>query len=350
MSSEAISLSCPVPLRDRDVVVLGHGSGGRLSADLIERLLVPALRNPTLEQLDDQAVVELAGARVAFTTDSYVVSPIFFPGGDIGALAVNGTVNDLAVGGARPRALSLAFILEEGFSMADLRRVVESVRAAAERAEVAIVTGDTKVVPHGKGDGIFINTSGVGLVPAGVSLGSARVRAGDAVLLSGTVGDHGVAVLAARQGLELGGDIESDTAPLHGLCRVLLERCPDVHAMRDPTRGGLASTLVEIASRRRLGIDVDEAAVPIDEEVRGACEILGLDPWMVANEGKVVVFVPEAQAEGAIAALKTHPLGRHATRIGTVTNAHPGAVFAHTRLGSSRVVDLPLHELLPRIC
>jgi hydrogenase expression/formation protein HypE len=349
-SKEAFSLTCPVPHRERDVVVLGHGGGGRLSADLVERVFLPALRNPALELLDDQALLCLDGARVAFTTDSYVVSPIFFPGGDIGELAVNGTVNDLAVGGARPHALSLAFIIEEGFSMSDLTRVIESVRAAAERAEVPIVTGDTKVVPHGKGDGIFVNTSGVGLVPRGLALGSARVQCGDAVLLSGTVGDHGIAVLTQRQGLELGGNIRSDTAPLHGLCRTMLEACPDAHAMRDPTRGGIAATLAEIASRRRLGIDVQESAVPVNDDVRGACEILGLDPWMVANEGKLVAFVPAASADAALAALRSHPLGRHAARIGTVTDAHPGEVVAHTLLGSSRVVDLPLHELLPRIC
>jgi hydrogenase expression/formation protein HypE len=333
------------------MVVLGHGSGGRLSADLVEKLLLPALRNPALEALDDQAQIAIGtGTRLAFTTDSYVVSPIFFPDGDIGELAVNGTVNDLAVGGARPIALSLALILEEGFPMSDLRRVVASIHAAAERARVPVVTGDTKVVPHGKGDGIYINTSGLGLVPRGVDLGSARVTPGDAVLLSGTVADHGVAVMARREGLELAGELVSDTAPLHDLCRRLLEACPDAHAMRDPTRGGLAATLVEIASRRKVGIDVSEADVPVKDDVRGVCEILGLDPWLVANEGKLVAFVPEGRAAAALAALRAHPLGRHAARIGTVTDAHPGSVVARTRFGSTRVVDLPLHELLPRIC
>jgi hydrogenase expression/formation protein HypE len=350
MSSELVGAACPLPIRERDVVVLGHGSGGRLGAELLERVILPSLGNPTLAELDDQAVVELEGDRVAFTTDSYVVTPIFFPGGDIGELAVNGTINDLSVGGARPIALSLAFILEEGFPLADLRRVLSSVHAAANRAGVTIVTGDTKVVGRGSGDGIFVNTSGIGVVPRGVELGSARVRPGDAVILSGTIGEHGIAVLASREGLDLGGDLRSDTAPLHGLVRALLEACPAVHAMRDPTRGGIAATLVEIASRRSLGIDVDEAAVPIQSHVRGACEILGLDPWFVANEGRLIAFVPEEHAEVALAALRAHPHGRRAARIGTVTSEHPGVVVAHTPLGSMRAIDLPFHEPLPRIC
>jgi hydrogenase expression/formation protein HypE len=352
MSFEAtFNPTCPVPLRERDVVTLGHGSGGRLTADLIEKLVVPALRNPLLEALDDQAVLEVGPrARVAFTTDSYVITPIFFPGGDIGELAVNGTVNDLAMGGAQPLALSLAFILEEGLPMKDLRRILDSVRAAADRAGVSVVTGDTKVVGCGSGDGVFVNTSGVGLVRDGVVLGSRHIRPGDAVLLSGTVGDHGVAVLLRRKGLELHGDLRSDTAPLHGLVAALLDACPDAHAMRDPTRGGLAATLVEIASRCRLGVEVDEQTVPIHSDVRGACEILGLDPWMVANEGKLVAFVPEHGADRALAALRSHELGRHAARIGTVTDAHPGTVVVRTPFGSTRVLDLPLHEPLPRIC
>jgi hydrogenase expression/formation protein HypE len=361
MSSDGsiLSAACPAPIRERDVVLLGHGSGGRLTSDLIERLVVPALRNDTLEALDDQAVLDLGGAagvggatgsRLAFTTDSYVIDPIFFPGGDIGELAVNGTVNDLAMGGARPIALSLAFILEEGFPIDDLRKVLSSVRAAADRAGVRIVTGDTKVVEHGKGDGLFVNTSGVGIVPEGIALGSARVRPGDAILVSGTMGDHGVAVLARRQGLELGGDLRSDTAPLHDLSRALLAACPDAHAMRDPTRGGLAATLCEIASRRRLGVEIDERAVPVRDDVRGACELLGLDPWLVANEGKLVAFVPEHGAAAALRALRRHPLGERAARVGTVTDAHPGAVVVKTPFGGTRVVDLPLHEPLPRIC
>jgi len=358
-SAGSFAISCPAPVRERDVVLLGHGSGGRMTADLIERMILPALRNPLLETLDDNALLTLpSGERLAFTTDSYVVKPLFFPGGDIGELAVNGTVNDLAMGGAKPLALSLALILEEGFPLRDLERVLASIRRAADRAEVHIVTGDTKVVDRGSGDGMFVNTAGIGAVPAGVSVGSARVRAGDAILLSGTIGDHGVAVLTQRKGLDLSGDhasgenstLRSDTAPLNGLVAALLAACPDTHAMRDPTRGGLASALVDIASRHRLGMIVDEAAIPMDEAVRGACEILGLDPWIIANEGKLVAFVPEASADAALSALRAHPLGRRAVRIGSVTDAHPGNVVARIAFGSSRVIDLPMHEALPRIC
>ncbi|HVW28004.1 MAG TPA: hydrogenase expression/formation protein HypE [Polyangiaceae bacterium] len=343
--------SCPAPIVERDVVVLGHGSGGRLTSELIERMILPALRNPVLEALDDQAQLTLpSGERIAFTTDSYVVSPLFFPGGDIGDLAVNGTVNDLAMGGARPLALSLAFILEEGFSMETLRRVLASVRRAADRAGVSIVTGDTKVVDHGKGDGLFVNTAGVGTVPRGRLLGAARVRPGDAIVVSGTIGDHGVAVLGRRKGLDLGGDLRSDTQPLHQLAEALLSACPEAHAMRDPTRGGLASVLVEIAGRQGLGMEIEESAVPVGAEVRAACELLGLDPWFVANEGKLVAFVPGEGADRAVMALREHPFGRRAARIGAVTDAHPGIVVARTVLGGQRVIDLPLHEPLPRIC
>jgi hydrogenase expression/formation protein HypE len=343
--------SCAAPVREREVIVLGHGSGGRLSADLLENVILPALGEPKLESLDDQAIVPLpAGARLAFTTDSFVVSPIFFPGGDIGELAVNGTINDLAMGGAQPLALSLSFILEEGFPLADLRRILASIKKACDRAGVAVVTGDTKVVDHGSADKIFVNTSGVGAVPAGVNLGSAHVRAGDVVLISGTVGDHGLAVLTQRKGLAIGGELASDTAPLHELAAALLAACPGVRAMRDPTRGGLAATLVEIASRRRLGIEILERSVPIAETVQSACDLLGLDPWLVANEGKLVAFVPEEGAASALEALRAHPLGRNAAQIGRVTTAHPGRVVARTPLGGTRVVDLPLHEPLPRIC
>jgi len=341
---------CPIPIVDTEQILLGHGSGGKLTAQLIERILLPAFRNPFLEALDDQAIVSINGSRIAFTTDSYVITPIFFPGGDIGELAVNGTINDLAVGGARPLFLSLAFILEEGFPLADLRRVVESARAAAERAGVSIVTGDTKVVNRGKGDKVFINTSGIGLVPPGVELSSRNVRAGDAILLSGTVGDHGVAILSKREGLEFEGEIESDTAPLHELTAAVIAAAPGTHAMRDPTRGGLAATLVEIASRGELGVAVDENAIPIQETVRGACEILGLDPLMVANEGKLVAYVPAEQADAALAAMRAHPLGADAAKIGRVTDDHPGIVVLRTPIGGQRILDLPFGEALPRIC
>ena len=252
-----MSFECPLPISATDRVLLGHGSGGKLTAELIEKLIVPAFANPALAQLDDHAMVPIEGARLAFTTDSYVVTPIFFPGGDIGELAVNGTINDLACGGARPIALSLAFILEEGLPLADLRRVIESARRAAAAAGVPVVCGDTKVVGRGSGDQIFINTSGIGVVPAGIELGSAQVRPGDAILLSGPIGDHGVAIMAHRAGLDLGGDVTSDTAPLHELSAALLHACPEIHAMRDPTRGGLAATVVEMATRRGLGIEID---------------------------------------------------------------------------------------------
>jgi hydrogenase expression/formation protein HypE len=352
MSSEAAPFgACPVPLGTSDRILMGHGSGGKLTAELIERLILPAFSNPALDALDDQAVISIgATQRLAFTTDSYVVTPIFFPGGDIGELAVNGTINDLVVGGARPIALSLAFILEEGLPLDDLRRVIESARRAAAHVGVPIVTGDTKVVGRGSGDQVFINTSGVGIVPAGVVLGSACIRAGDAILISGTIGDHGVAIMAQRSGLDLGGDVKSDTAALHDLTAALLHACPDVHAMRDPTRGGVAATLVEIATRRRLGIEVDEAQIPVHDVVRGACELLGLDPLLVANEGKLIVFLPAASAARALEVLRSHPLGRHAARIGSVTENHPTRVELATPVGGRRILDLPFAELLPRIC
>jgi hydrogenase expression/formation protein HypE len=343
--------ACPRPLSNPEQILLGHGSGGRLTSELIDDILLPAFRNPTLEQLDDQAVLPLpGGARLAFTTDSYVVTPLFFPGGDIGELAVNGTVNDLAMGGARPLGLSLAFILEEGLPIDVLRRVVDSIRRAAKQVGVPIVTGDTKVVERGHGDQIFINTSGVGLVPHGVELSASRVRPGDAILLSGTIGDHGMTILAARGKLELGPSLRSDTAPLDRLSQALLEACPQVHALRDPTRGGLAAVLVDIATRQRLGMRVDESAVPLVESVRGACELLGLDPFLVANEGKLVAFVPEAHADCALAALRAHPLGKGAVRIGRVTDQDPGVVVLRTPVGGERILELPFAEPLPRIC
>ncbi len=350
MSSEPTFGNCALPLAATDRVLLGHGSGGKLTAELIERMIVPALSNPVLDALDDQAVLSTPAGRIAFTTDSYVVSPIFFPGGDIGELAVNGTINDLAVGGAHPLALSLAFILEEGLPLDELRRVLDSVRRAAARANVPIVTGDTKVVGRGCADRIFINTSGVGIVPDGVTLGTARIRPGDAILLSGTIGDHGVAIMATRTGLDLGGEVTSDTASLHDLSAAILRACPDVHAMRDPTRGGVAATLVEIATRRQLGIEVDEAALPIDPAVRGACELLGLDPLLVANEGKLIAFVPSDAAARVLDAMRSHPLGRHAARIGFVTETHPSIVELATPVGGRRILDLPFAEPLPRIC
>ncbi|WP_146654150.1 hydrogenase expression/formation protein HypE [Labilithrix luteola] len=346
----SLNFECPVPAQGTDHVVMGHGSGGKLTARLIEQTILPALKNPILDVLDDQAMLPLDGGRIAFTTDSYVVTPIFFPGGDIGELAVNGTVNDLAMGGAVPKFLSLALILEEGTPLFDLERVVASVRRAADRAGVVVVTGDTKVVPRGSGDGIFVNTAGIGLVPAGVRLSAQRVSPGDAVILSGQIGDHGVAILASREGLELEGEFSSDTAALHDLVASMLAAHSDIHAMRDPTRGGLAASLVEIATRQKLGIEVDERAIPVDDAVRGACEILGLDPLHVANEGKLVAFVPEVGAEAVLAAMRAHPLGRGAVRIGRVVDTHAGTVVLKTPVGGQRVLDLPFGESLPRIC
>jgi hydrogenase expression/formation protein HypE len=343
--------SCPLPLVETERVLLGHGSGGRLSANLIEQIILPAFRNPALEPLDDHATLALPGGqRLAFTTDSYVVTPLFFPGGDIGSLAVHGTINDLAMGGARPLALSLAFILEEGLPMDDLRRVIESARAAAAAAGVPIVTGDTKVVGHGSADRLFVNTSGVGLIPPAVDLGSRRIAAGDAVLLSGSLGDHGVAILSKREGLALEGDLASDSAALHELAAALLQACPETHALRDPTRGGLGGVLCELASRRQLGLEIDESSLPIKDVVRGACELFGLDPLLVANEGKLVAFVPATQAPAGLATLRSHPLGREARLIGHVTADHPGLVVLRTPVGGRRILDLPMGELLPRIC
>ncbi len=349
MSSNPPFADCPVPITQTKEILLGHGAGGRLTAQLIENVIVPAFSNPMLNALDDQAQLEAGGVRLAFTTDSYVITPLFFPGGDIGELAINGTVNDLAVGGARPIALSLAFILEEGFALAEFERVVQSARRAAERVGVPVVTGDTKVVPRGSADRCFINTSGIGVVPVDRHLSSSRVRPGDAILVSGTIGDHGVAILSCRAGLELSGELKSDTAPLDGLCRAALDAWPDIHAMRDPTRGGVAATVVEIATRNRLGVELDEDALPVREPVRGACEIFGLDPLLVANEGKLILFVPEAGAATVLRALRDHPLGRDAARIGRVTDAHPGLVTVRT-IGGERILELPFAEQLPRIC
>jgi hydrogenase expression/formation protein HypE len=341
---------CPLPIVDTNEILLGHGGGGKLTSRLVEQIFLPAFRNPALDCLDDQAILTIDGSRVAFTTDSYVITPIFFPGGDIGELAVNGTINDLAVGGAKPLYLSLAFILEEGLPISDLKRVVVSAQKAAARAGVQIVTGDTKVVGRGSGDKIFINTSGIGVVPPGINLSSLYVRPGDAILLSGSIGDHGVAILSTREGLEFEGELQSDTAALHDLVATALDASPEIHAMRDPTRGGLAATLVEIASRQHLGIEVDESAIPIRDTVRGACEILGLDPLLVANEGKLAAFVPNADSERVLEAMRRHPLGLEAALIGRVTDEHADFVILRTPIGGDRVLDLPFGEALPRIC
>ena len=351
MSSEETPFgTCPRPIVDHKQILLGHGSGGVLTSQLIEGIFLPAFANPILARLDDQAVLEVGNTRLAFTTDSYVVTPLFFPGGDIGSLAINGTVNDLAMSGARPLYLSVGFILEEGFAIDDLRRIVLSMRDAAQAAGVAVVTGDTKVVGKGSGDKVFINTSGIGLVPSGVAISADRARPGDAVLLSGTVGDHGMAIMTRREGLGLEGDIASDSAALHGLVARMLEACPDVHVLRDPTRGGVAGVLGEIAVRARVGIEIEETAIPVREEVRGACEILGFDPLYVANEGKLVALVPEEAASVVLSAMRGDPHGHTAVRIGRVTHDHPGLVVMRTTIGGSRVLERAYGELLPRIC
>ncbi|HKZ53765.1 MAG TPA: hydrogenase expression/formation protein HypE [Candidatus Acidoferrales bacterium] len=343
-------LSCPLPLPARDKVLLGHGSGGKLSAELLREVFLPAFHNPTLARLDDQAIVSLNGLRLAFTTDSFVVQPLFFPGGDIGSLAVHGTVNDLAMGGAQPLFLSAAFILEEGLALEVLQRVVESMRRAAVEVGVEIVTGDTKVVEKGSGDGLFINTTGLGLVPDGVHLSADQARPGDSVLLSGSIGEHGIAILAQREGLEFESAVVSDSAPLHTLTAAMLAASPGIRCLRDPTRGGLSSALNEMAARSRVGIVLDERAIPVREEVKGACELLGLDPLYVANEGKLVAIVAPEATETVLTAMRTHALGRQAQRIGWVTEQNPGLVTIRTTIGTRRIVDMLAGDQLPRIC
>ncbi|WP_340563800.1 hydrogenase expression/formation protein HypE [Streptomyces sp. GSL17-111] len=343
--------TCPAPLRDHPSVVLGHGGGGALSAELMEHLFVPAYGNPTLAGLGDSAAVTLGGARLAFSTDSYVVRPLFFPGGCIGDLAVNGTVNDLAMSGAQAAYLSCGFILEEGVELSVVGRVAEAIGAAAEAAGVTVATGDTKVVEAGHGDGIYVNTSGIGLIPDGVDIRPQRAVPGDVVIVSGPIGLHGIAVLSLREGLEFGaGELASDTAPLNGLVAAMLRVTRDVHVLRDPTRGGVAATLNEIASASDTGVVLTERSLPVPEAVANACGFLGLDPLYVANEGRLVAVVPRAEADAVLAALRDHPQGRGAAVIGECVAEHPGMVVARTAFGGTRVVDLPLGEQLPRIC
>jgi len=348
---EYLGLQCPIPLSEYPQVTLAHGGGGRLTHALIERLFLAAFRNPALEPLHDGAVLEVPAGRLALSTDSYVVSPLFFPGGDIGSLAVHGTVNDLAMCGAMPLALTAGFVLEEGLPMDDLWRIVRSMAQAAKDAGVSIVTGDTKVVDRGKGDGVFINTTGIGLVPEGVSISPARARPGDRLLLSGRIADHGVAILSVREGLSFETTIESDSAALNGLVGSLLGALGGrVHVLRDPTRGGVASATNEIAEAAQVGLRLEETAIPLAEQVRGACEILGLDPLYVANEGKCLAIVAPEAAEQALALLRAHPLGREAALIGEVVADHPGRVMMRSRVGGMRVVDMLSGEQLPRIC
>ncbi|MET8811600.1 hydrogenase expression/formation protein HypE [Streptomyces sp. NPDC004549] len=342
--------SCPAPLRDQGVVVMGHGGGGALSAELMEQVFAPAYGNPVLAALTDSAVLQLGGAKLAFSTDSYVVRPLFFPGGCLGDLAVNGTVNDLAMSGARPAYLSTAFVLEEGVGLDVVARIARAVGAAAEAAGVTVATGDTKVVESGHGDGVYVTTAGVGLVPDGVDIRPQRARPGDAVIVSGPIGLHGVAVMSVREGLEFGVEIASDTAPLAGLVAAMLDVTSDLHVLRDPTRGGLGAALNEIARASGTGVRLTERAVPVPDEVANACGFLGLDPFYVANEGRLVAFVPREHADAVLAAMRAHPQGTGAALIGECVAEHPGMVTVATGLGGTRVLDLPLGEQLPRIC
>ena len=342
--------SCPAPLPAKDQILLGHGSGGRLSAELMRDVFLPAFSNPVLDRMDDQAIVTVEGVRLAVTTDSFVVKPLFFRGGDIGSLAVHGTVNDLAMGGAKPLFITAAFILEEGLPIETLRRVVASLAAAAHAAGVRIITGDTKVVEKGKGDGLFINTTGIGVVPAGLQLSADQARPGDAVILSGPIGDHGIAILAEREGIEFDTPVGSDSAALHELAAEMLAVARGIRCMRDPTRGGVSSSLNEIAQQSRVGIRIEESAIPVRPEVQGACELLGLDPLYVANEGKLLAIVDPSEAAAVVAAMRRNPLGEAARIIGFVNADTPGRVTMRTVLGTSRIVDMLSGDQLPRIC
>lgn len=347
-----LGAACPAPTRRYPRVVLAHGGGGRLGAELVREVFLPRLGNPVLARAEDQGTLDLPAGpgRLAVTTDSFVVRPLFFPGGDIGSLAVHGTVNDLAVGGARPLALTAGFVLEEGFPVEDLERLAHSMGEAARAAGVEVLAADTKVVDRGKGDGVYVNTTGVGWVPEGRALSSQALQPGDAVLVSGTVGDHGAAIMAQREGLDLSTSLASDSAAVHCLCEAVLEAGATVRVMRDPTRGGLATVLNELAAASQVAIEVDEAAVPVRPEARAVCEVLGLDPLYVACEGRVVVVALEADAERVLSALRSHPLGRGATRVATVAAGPAGQVTARSVIGGERFLGLLAGEQLPRIC
>ncbi len=343
--------TCPAPIMQHETVQMAHGAGGRLSQALMQRVFMPHLHNSFLDLLDDQAKLDLPSGRIAFTTDTYVVSPIFFPGGNIGELAVNGTVNDLAVGGAKPLYLSAGFVLEEGFSLAELEVIVKSMAEAAHRAGVMMVTGDTKVVGKGQCDRIFINTSGIGVIREGVNLSCRNLKAGDSIILSGTVGDHGMAIMTSRTGLSFQSRITSDCGALNGMISAMLDAVPfTIHAMRDPTRGGVAATLNELAQSSSVGIEIHETTIPVKPDVRGACELLGIDPLHVANEGKLVVAVAAGDAGKVLEVMRNFDHGRDAVIIGSVVDDHPGMVVMRTVYGSRRIIDLPLGEQLPRIC
>ncbi|MFQ6613207.1 MAG: hydrogenase expression/formation protein HypE [Fidelibacterota bacterium] len=344
------ALSCPVPILDHDTIQLAHGAGGRLSAQLIETLFLPRFGNETLDRLEDQATLTLPPGKVSFSTDTYVVDPIFFPGGNIGELAINGTVNDISMNGAAPLYLSVGFVLEEGLPIETLHRVLLSMESAARKADVSIVTGDTKVVDKGSCDQLYINTSGIGVIPEGVNISASRCKPGDRILLSGSIADHGMAVLTSRKGLSFQSRVKSDTAALNGLVAAMLAVSRPIHAMRDPTRGGVATTLNEFAHSSGVGIELDGNALPVKPDVRGACEILGIDPLYVANEGKLVAVVPPEDAEAVLTAMRATETGREAVIVGKIVPEHPGIVTLSTGLGGQRIVDMPIGEQLPRIC
>jgi len=344
------TLSCPLPILSHDHVQLAHGAGGKLSSEMIDKIFLPRFTNTTLDKMEDQAILENPGGRIAFSTDTFVVDPIFFPGGDIGDLAINGTVNDVAMSGAQPLYLSVGFILEEGLPFETLHRIVLSMESAAKAAGVQIVAGDTKVVNRGSCDKLFINTTGIGFVPPGVNISAANLHPGDKIILSGTLADHGMAVMTTREGLSFQSTVASDTAALNHLVEDMLRISLDIHALRDPTRGGLATSLNEFATASNVGIQLYGDNIPVRENVRGACEILGIDPLYVANEGKLVAVVPPQIAEQMLDAMKSNPLGKDSVIIGEVTDKHPGVVAMRTSLGANRIVDMPVGEQLPRIC
>ncbi len=334
----------------KDSILLDHGSGGKIANRLITDIMLPAFENPILSQMDDGAIFDFNGNRLAFSTDSYVVDPIFFPGGNIGELAINGTVNDVAMCGADPLYLSVGMIIEEGFPMHDLEIILKSMRASAEKAGVNVVTGDTKVVPKGAADKIFINTSGVGQVPDNVNVSGNNAKPGDKIILSGTIGDHGITILTQREGFSFDASVQSDTAPLNHMVRRMLAVCRDIHVLRDPTRGGVGTTLKEIALQSSVGIQIFEEEIPLKGEVAGICELLGFDPLYIANEGKLIAFVEAKNADAVLSAIKEDPHGQDACIIGEVISDHPGKVYLETRIGGARIIEMLAGEQLPRIC
>ena len=350
MNTHMKNFSCPLPILEHDTIQLAHGAGGQLSSKLIETMFLPRFGNAILNDLEDQAVVPLNAGKLAISTDSFVVDPIFFPGGNIGELAINGTVNDVAMSGAKPLYLTVGFILEEGLPMEILHRILLSMEAAAKKANVTIITGDTKVVNHGSCDQIFINTTGVGQVPQNVNISASSLCTGDKIIISGTIADHGMAVMTSREGLSFQSRVNSDTAALNHMISTMIEVTPNIHALRDPTRGGVATTLNEFANSSNIGIKIYEENIPILPDVRAACEVLGIDPLNVANEGKLIAAVKAEDAEGVLLAIKGCEYGHSAKIIGEVIDDHSGMVIMKTALGTHRIIDMPLGEQLPRIC